>query len=177
MSVLPFSMKPPRLVDFLLKHGWRKDPLRDGLMSPEGAFVPSTTIIQHEQTFMSSLLKAGKADKAADFLDAFAYSMAGAGVPPPPQPGDLYVNVGSHFEPVTPDSKKYSPYSKLKMRLDMGPKDELGFHCNIVPGPNKIHIFVAKGDKALILEDDVFLFPSDKLVAQIRLWQGSIRND
>jgi hypothetical protein len=73
------------------------------------------------------------------------------------------------------EKTKFNPYTKLKMRLDLGMNEDLEFHCNIFTGPNKIFVFVAHGDKALILEDDPFLFPSDKLVGQIQLFRGAIR--
>jgi hypothetical protein len=79
-----------------------------------------------------------------------------------------------------PEREKFpawTPYDKLKMRLNMEPAAKFGkdVHCNIFTGPNLVFVFVCKGDKALILEDDVNLFPSDSLVGQFRLFLESVQ--
>jgi hypothetical protein len=71
----------------------------------------------------------------------------------------------------TDRTRPWSPYEKLAMRLNVPRGEEMPCdNCHIVSSPNKTFVFVVKGDKALILEDDPFLFPSDRLVGQFLLF-------
>jgi len=79
----------------------------------------------------------------------------------------------SNAPSVTP--KKWTPYEKLKMRLDLGLGETFGMdYCNIYEGPNATFVFLAKGDKAIVLEDHTSLFPSDGLIGQFRLFQQAV---
>jgi hypothetical protein len=68
----------------------------------------------------------------------------------------------------------WTSIDKIKMRLGLEPATNLNYHCNVFVGSNSVFIFVASGDKALILEDDKHLFPSDSLIGQLTLWAGSL---
>lgn len=71
-----------------------------------------------------------------------------------------------------PMHRPYSSYEKLAMRLNMPRGATFGFDwMNIYEGPNTVFVFIVQGEKAIILEDPVALFPSDKIVAQVRLMQ------
>lgn len=69
--------------------------------------------------------------------------------------------------------------SKLAMRMQWGPyapRDVQGItasipfdHMSIHEGSSKAFIFIVHGSEAITLEDDMVLFPSDKLCTQIRM--------
>ena len=69
-----------------------------------------------------------------------------------------------------------SPYAYLvRIECDMEHDEEFGFDCiNIYEGPNTVFVFIVTGEKAIILEDSKGIFPSDRIVAQVRLMQEQI---
>ena len=67
---------------------------------------------------------------------------------------------------------RWSPYDRLKARLNLPPSEDFGLdYCHIFESPNLVFVFVVNGNNAAVLEDDPGLFPSDKLIAQFRLFQ------
>ena len=82
-----------------------------------------------------------------------------------------------NIEPTSPPRRQgWSAYEKLAMRLNKHEGDEWGpgMDVHIFEGPNRTFVFVAAGDKALILEDSPALFPSDSMVAQFQLFRESL---
>jgi len=77
--------------------------------------------------------------------------------------------------PNFPPKSPWTAYDRLRMRLNMEHDEEFGFDCiNIYEGPNTVFVFIVTGEKAIILEDSKGIFPSDRIVAQVRLMQEQI---
>jgi hypothetical protein len=68
--------------------------------------------------------------------------------------------------------KRLSPYNdmqKLHMRMDV-PQGEMLFDTVAVHRtPSKVHLFIGNKENVIVMEDDPVLFPSDTLIARIRL--------
>jgi hypothetical protein len=85
----------------------------------------------------------------------------------PQPPAFDYDDPDRHMRP----RKRWSAYDKLAMRLNTHEGEKIGGieHLNIFEGPNYVFVFIVHGEKAIILEDDVALFPSDGLIGRFRL--------
>lgn len=144
------------LVRFLLNNGWMHSAYMDALSSPEGVVVPLTRLVAMEPTFQ-------RVARSQSELDAFTNDLKRVGA------DNTLVTPGRN-KPEFPG--KWGPYDKLKMRLGMAKADTFDLdYCHIFEGTNRTYVFVVKGDKALILEDEPALFPSDSLVAQFQLFR------
>jgi len=88
---------------------------------------------------------------------------------------DIYSPKLWSHPPAPKEHFTWAPMEKLAMRLSKGPGEEWsqGITVAIFTGPNTMFVFAAKGDKAIIFEDDVNLFPSDSLIGQFRLFAES----
>lgn len=83
-------------------------------------------------------------------------------------------NGDGSFKPVsTNTARPWSREEKLGVRLDIGQGDEFPWPFKIFSGPNKVHLVIGmdSGDRILVLEDDPNLFPSDTLIAKLRMLQ------
>jgi hypothetical protein len=68
--------------------------------------------------------------------------------------------------------RKRSSYEKLAVRLDLSAGETFPFeHIHIVESSSEICVLIKHQDKIVLLRDDVNLFPSDTLIASIRLLQ------
>jgi hypothetical protein len=93
---------------------------------------------------------------------------------------DKYFGVGVGTSPYSDDAPppsfpRWSAYEKLAMRLNVPEGEDIRPTVAILPGITKMFIFVLKGDSALILEDAMDMYPSDRLVAEFRLFQQAVQ--
>lgn len=71
-------------------------------------------------------------------------------------------------EPLRP---RYSHFEMLAMRLHIPKGAMIGLqHLQIYEGPNTIHVIMGHGDECEAVRDDKALFPSDTLIAKVRLF-------
>jgi transcriptional antiterminator Rof (Rho-off) len=72
------------------------------------------------------------------------------------------------FTSQTPNKRSY--YEKLAVRLDIPAGETFGYeHVHIIDSSNEVCILIKKDDQVVLLRDDKNLFPSDALIAKIRL--------
>src|SRR5262245_54905595 len=141
------------LAEYLLKNGWKPSAQMFALVSPTGVVTNMQTIIDMEPTFQNVV---------RDKKDFDAMAIAAKAASALPGLVSNTVHRTSEGGPVFPGH--WGPYDKLKMRLNMARVDNFGLDCcTIFEGPNTTFVFVVKGEKALILEDQPSIFPSDKL--------------
>jgi len=149
-----------------MSKGWRKSELTFEMVAPDGHRWAMSDIVNLEPAFQQVRRSekdmkeiSGIPDYArgvSHAADAMQYAASTRFVDRPQFPG-----------------KQWTPYEKLKMRLNLTPGDTFGLdYCNIFESPNRTYVFVVKGDKALVLEDDPNLFPSDSLVGQFQLFRS-----
>ena len=179
-----------KLQDFLTASGWEYHAITDTMVSPDQtnslpmkliadmgqphgpqgvsapAPVPRTaTMIEAQEkaraqqlAAMAQTLVKDPLSNSTHIFDAMMYGSGGMGIKRP-----------------TAMPKRFSDYDRLKMRLNMDTDASFGFDfLHIYNGPNTTFVFVVAGEKAIILEDDKSIFPSDKMVAQVRLMQEQI---
>lgn len=143
---------PSEFIPWLLQNGWTKSEHTLQLISPSGVPYDTSKILDLEPVFQQ-VKRVGN--------EVLQYPQSRYGGPNP-----------SNALSVT---KKWTPYEKLKMRLDLGLGETFGMdYCNIYEGPNLTFVFLAKGDKAIVLEDTTSIFPSDSLIGQFRFFQQAV---
>jgi hypothetical protein len=70
-----------------------------------------------------------------------------------------------------PKSDTWSPYEKLAMRLGVPKGRTIGADCfHIHVGKQLTHILLVRNDQSTVLTDDNNLYPSDTLLAKVRLF-------
>lgn len=80
----------------------------------------------------------------------------------------------SDHKPRTPNPMETNSgrMEMLAMRLRIPINGAWGFdHISTALGKDKVFVFIVQNDRAVALEDDASLFPSDTLVTQLRLLQ------
>jgi hypothetical protein len=164
---------------WLLRHGWSYDALRHGLVSPSGQFV---AVSDFEEQFTATQVRAMQEEherKIAEHMAKIApppLRDTRKGMDPNDHIADALAYGASQFSPqFAPHQNTWSPYDKLKMRLGMAKSETFGLeHCHIVEGKMKVFVFLVQGDKAIVLDDDPALFPSDTLIGQYRLFKEAV---
>lgn len=73
-------------------------------------------------------------------------------------------------------SRPWNKYDKLRMRLSLEEGGQFDMHINIMEGASKTFVFLAKNDKAIVLEDDTTMYPSDALIMAYRLFEQSVKD-
>lgn len=147
--------------------GWKLDPVLDSYVTPNGLTLDRSMVERLSTKELAKLLL-----------------QPGYGWKPPIMvAGNSVRNDDDELSPwkrwhITPDDrsrppeKRWSLYVKLAMRLNLPEGETFGFdNLNICEAPNKVFVFIVMGDDAVILEDEPSMFPSDRLVAKIRLLQ------
>lgn len=79
---------------------------------------------------------------------------------------------GGAAHPQNTAGARYSLVEKLHMRLNVDKYSSLPFtHIHAVENPEggNVVIFIIQGGKPVTLEDDLNLFPSDRLISQLNL--------
>lgn len=94
-----------------------------------------------------------------------ARMIGGAAMPPPFAPNPLTSNTAGKATKIPP----YTDMQKLHMRMDVAPGEMLFTTVAVHRASDKVYVFLGHGNKALLMEDDANLFPSDTLIARLRL--------
>jgi hypothetical protein len=154
-----------------LRFGFKYNIMLDQWVSDSGACIPASRLETDKMLdLMAQSAKLSQAQRdqlknrtpppfghQSHVADAMAYSIAGL--------------AGPMAVPGTPP-KKRSSYEKLAVRLDIAAGETFPFeHTHIVETSEEVCLLIKHNDKVVLLRDDINLFPSDTLIASIRLLQ------
>lgn len=80
---------------------------------------------------------------------------------------------GPHSHGFAPSPFEASPIQMIAMRLRVPPGQKLPFdHVNAYLSDKVAAVFIVQNGKVVVLEDEPAIFPSDKLIAELRLLIG-----
>lgn len=168
---MPNYLSGPTALEGILKalsnKGWVYDIHRDGMVHPGGSgFTSMKTLRQMAgaDTFSPTAVEIRMkqqeaAAKLAAKIDDNIVKAFTAGV----------------HSPMLVPSRQWTPYQKLEMRVGVDDGGGFDAHVNIMVGTVKTFVFIVKNEKAIILEDDTALFPSDAVVAQYHLFMQAAK--
>lgn len=154
--------------DILEAYGWRKDLKSRTWIGPNGARIIDETL-ELETTNIEELIRMDRQGKLKPPIASPTF--VGNVVKANNSSDGFLLSSGKWSDTQTPT---FSLYDKLNMRLHTQRGDSFGLdYVHIVEGPSITFVMIVHGDKAVILEDDKNLYPSDALVAKFWLTKNS----